>query len=435
MTNIALVILDTLRKDSFDKHFDWLPGRRFERAFSTGNWTVPAHASLFTGKYASEVGVHAKNNYLDCDEPTLAEYLHDAGYETRAFSANTNVTGHFDFDRGFSDFRVPEKFEHMNDDELFDWRKYSRETSSTGAEKYARGIYECITGDCATIPSLLAGLQLKRTSGDAVEYGGALEAIEELENMDFGDQEFLFLNLMEAHEPYRAPSNYMSVEEPSMTNSVGDKQFGDGVDAEQTKQAYEDCAHYLSDIYKDIFDLLDEEFDYIITMSDHGEMLGEYGAWGHEHGVYRELTNVPLCISGAEQSGTCTKTVNLHDVHQTVLNLANVAGDSHGGSLLGDVEGREILTEYMGLTSWSERKFDSEQEFERYDKTLRGYAATVDYYGCETIDGFEEYGSERASNPQKRLRSLFDNLDIRDVDSRNEIPDDVKQQLEDLGYV
>jgi hypothetical protein len=60
VTRIALIVLDTLRKDAFDRHFDWLPGRRFEHAFSTANWTTPAHASLFTGWYASEVGVHAE---------------------------------------------------------------------------------------------------------------------------------------------------------------------------------------------------------------------------------------------------------------------------------------------------------------------------------------------------------------------------------------
>ncbi|WP_227375266.1 sulfatase-like hydrolase/transferase [Haladaptatus halobius] len=434
MTNIAVVVLDTLRKDTFDEHFGWLPGRRFERAYSTANWTVPAHASLFTGRYASEVGVHAKNNYLDCSEPTLAERLRDSGYKTRAFSANTNVTGHFDFDRGFTDFRVPEKFEYMNDKTVFDWREFSRNTSTSGVEKYLRGVYECFISDCATLPSLKAGLQLKRDRNDAVEYGGALEAQTEIEEIDFGGREFLFLNLMEAHEPYRAPAKYMTVEEPSMTNAVGDRQFGDGVDAEQTTQAYKDCIRYLSDIYQEIFHLLDEHFDYIITLSDHGEMLGEHGAWGHEHGVFNELTNVPLCISGSELSGTCTETVNLHDVHQTVLDLAGVDGSSRGESLLENVEGREILTEYMGLTSWSERRFDADREFEKYDRTLHGYAATVDYYGCETLDGFQEYGSERVNNPQKRIEQLLSELDVRDVNSDNEIPDEVKQQLEDLGY-
>jgi len=48
-TSIALVVLDTLRKDSFDEHFDWLEGVRYDNAWSTSHWTHPAHGSLFTG--------------------------------------------------------------------------------------------------------------------------------------------------------------------------------------------------------------------------------------------------------------------------------------------------------------------------------------------------------------------------------------------------
>lgn len=56
MGNIALVVLDTLRKDLFDAHFGWMPGERFEHAWSTTHWTAAAHASLFTGLYPSEAG-------------------------------------------------------------------------------------------------------------------------------------------------------------------------------------------------------------------------------------------------------------------------------------------------------------------------------------------------------------------------------------------
>ena len=80
--NVAVVVLDTLRRDRFREYFDWLPGQFYSRAFSTSHWTVPAHASLFTGKYGSELGVTAKSPSLDCDEITLPEALSAAGYRT-----------------------------------------------------------------------------------------------------------------------------------------------------------------------------------------------------------------------------------------------------------------------------------------------------------------------------------------------------------------
>jgi len=436
MTNIALVVLDTLRKDAFDRHFEWLPGRRFERAYTTANWTVPAHASLFTGRYASEVGVHAKHLYCDCPEPTLAERLRDAGYRTRAFSANTNVTRHFSFDRGFTDFRAAEAF-GGEDGDVFDWRGFSKTADTTGVRKYVNGAYECVTGDTRTIPSLVAGLRLKFDGNTGTQYGGTREAIAELRDAEFGEREFLFLNLMEAHEPYCAPEAYTSGDEPPLTNSIGDVSLGT-VDGDQVRSAYDDCVRYLSDVYRELFARLTEEFEYVITLSDHGEMLGESGAWAHEHGVYPELAHVPLVVSGDGLDGTRSDPVNLLDVHRTVLDLAGVDGDSHGRDLLDDADDgrRECVVEYHGLTPWSERKLEAnfDDVVERYDGELFGYGAPVDYYGYETTDGFEARGTADLDDPRGRLHELVTGRRVRQIDGETEVPDEIRDKLKHLGY-
>lgn len=436
MSNIALVVLDTLRKDYFDKHFDWLPGQRFERAFSTANWTIPAHASLFTGKYASEVGVHSKNRNLDCENPVLAEQLRDAGYTTRAFSANAHASGHFDFDRGFVEFGAPDKMEDLNDDRIFAWRKFNRETNKEGVEKYLNALYECYRDDTATIPSLITGFQLLREGGNPTEYGGAREALNHIQETDFGNQEFLFLNVMEAHEPYKVPPAYASVDEPDLTDSVGDISVT-GVNSEQTTQAYNGCAKYLSDIYKRIFKHLREDFDYIITLSDHGELLGEHDAWGHEYGVYPELTRVPLTISGNGLDGESDTAVSILDVHATVLDIAGIDGQSYGRNLLKDMEDKEFLAEYLGLTSWSEEKLVEngyEDQIPAYEQNQYGYIAPVDFYGYETQNGFKATGTKEVPNAEDRMQTLIDQLKTRDVDQNNEVPDEIQDRLEDLGY-
>jgi arylsulfatase A-like enzyme len=436
MTNIALVVLDTLRKDTFDRHFDWLPGLHFENAYTTANWTIPSHASLFTGQYASEVGVHAKNMHLDCAAPVLSEELRAAGYTTRAFSANTQIMGHAEFDRGIEDFRVPKPLAHIADDNLFDWSTFARETSATGIQKYFTGVYQCLRSDSATLPSLAAGARMFMMENETggVKYGGLIEARTELDGMDFGESEFLFMNLMETHEPFRVPDEYQTVEEPALHSSIGDFSF-DEVDAEQTTQAYEDCARYLSDAYQELFYELRENFEYVITLADHGELLGEHDAWGHEHGVHPALTHVPLVISGEGLSGERTESVSLLDVHQTVLDIAGVEGDSRGQTLLGTIESRESLTEYLGLTSWSEGKLVENgynDQIERYDRTLRGYVSPEGGYGYETPDDFVTTGE--VDDPQQRLEQLVADLDIREVETDNEIPEGVKEQLENLGY-
>jgi len=438
MANIAIVVLDTLRKDTFDEHFDWLPGRRYEQAYSTSNWTVPAHASLFTGRYASEVAVHAKDTYLDCERPSLAEQLSTAGYTTRAFSANTNISGHFGFDRGFDQFFSPAAQRHLNDDNLFDWRAFNRESSRTGVSRYLDAVRQCVADDCRTLPSLLAGLRMTLRDEENA-YRGTAEATERFGEVSFGADEFLFANVMEVHEPYRAPKSYRTVEEPALTNSVGDLSFGT-VDGAQTRTAYEDCARYLSDAYRDFFDLLTDDFDYVVTLSDHGELLGEHDGWGHEHGLYPELTRIPLVVSGDGLDGTCTAPVSLLDVHRTILELAGVdGGDSHGQSLLGDVDDREYLTEYHGLTPWSERKLKEngyEDELATYDANRRG-CLTAAGYGYETPDEVVTIGDLSADDARELIRTLADGLVVEETvgdGDDNDVPEEVQSRLEDLGY-
>ena len=60
----------------------------FERAASTSNWTLPSHASIFTGLYPASHGATGSDGWLREGFPTLAEVLSGAGYATYLFSAN-----------------------------------------------------------------------------------------------------------------------------------------------------------------------------------------------------------------------------------------------------------------------------------------------------------------------------------------------------------
>ena len=53
----------------------------------SSSWTLPSHASMFTGRWPHELGVDWKSPLRD-DVPTLAEYLSSHGYETAGFAAN-----------------------------------------------------------------------------------------------------------------------------------------------------------------------------------------------------------------------------------------------------------------------------------------------------------------------------------------------------------
>jgi len=440
--NIALVVLDTLRKDAFDEHFDWLPGRRYENAWAPSNWTVPVHAALFTGKYASEVGVHSKGTTLDCEERVLAEELSDAGYRTRAFSANPNVSKRFQFHRGFDQFSGSWKIRHFNSTDVFDWSQFVNDTEGDDFTRYLHAVWRCITEDVDTWDSLRQGFDLKfrphKIRAESVD-DGARTALKRIRETVYDDDEFLFLNLMEAHGPYEPPEEYRSTEAHAKPAPV-DVFTGTATDInkEGVRQAYDDAVRYLSNVYEEIFAELRSEFDYVITFSDHGEMLGEHGLWDHLYGLYPELTNVPLVVSGPEASGSTDTLVSLLDVHRTVLDLAGIEAPSRGHNLFEDRTNEAYLTEYHGLTEWLLNELAEFDDFEAirdyYDTPLSGIVLSPSYYGYETDEGWVDQG-DTDSDPQSQLDALRDDLEEREVGSEQmELSEEAMARLEDLGY-
>ena len=133
--NVVLVVIDTVRADrlscyGYDRpttpHIDALceRGVRFANAFSTSSWTLPAHASLFTGLFPIGHGATQERTRLEGGASTLAEILGAHGYATFAASDNPLVGSRTGLDRGFDAFvetwrgkrgaRHPEPARHAN---------------------------------------------------------------------------------------------------------------------------------------------------------------------------------------------------------------------------------------------------------------------------------------------------------------------------------
>jgi len=444
MTNIALIVLDTLRKDAFDEYFDWLPGTHFENAWSPSAWTTPVHAALFGGAYPSELGVYAKTESLTCDRSVLAESLSNAGYQTRAFSANANVASAFNFDRGFDAFQHSWRGK-KHDENIFDWGDFISKTQDQGPSRFLRAIYECVIDDVNTIDSLSHGIKMKaRDLGVETISGtddGAKLALEYVQETNFGDEEFFFANLMEAHGPYNPPTEYQTGEytaSPNIDDTIGD---GPNESQEVIRGAYDDCVRYLSDVYQDMFAELREDFNYIITLGDHGELFGMDGVWGHNHGIYTDLVHVPLSVYTGQDSMTYNENlVSLIDVHQTILNFAGIETASRGHNLLETPPERDLLVERHGLRTNRIKQMTvndyDKSTIDRYDRDLFGIVLPEGYYEYETLDGFSYMGDHKRSvNSQARLEELRSELNEMSVSLEGEsLPEDVQERLKDLGY-
>jgi len=94
-TNVLFVVLDTVRKDHLSVYGYEEPttprlaefaeeAAVFENAVAPAPWTLPVHASLFTGLYPSEHGATQETPYLE-GATTLAESLSAAGYDTACY--------------------------------------------------------------------------------------------------------------------------------------------------------------------------------------------------------------------------------------------------------------------------------------------------------------------------------------------------------------
>ncbi len=113
--NVLLIVLDTVRADRLSLY--GYPrattpvlkklaerGIRFDEARATAPWTLPSHASMFTGYLPHELKVRWRTAF-GTDAPTLAEHLGSRGYATAGFVANTQYCSYdAGLDRGFAHF-------------------------------------------------------------------------------------------------------------------------------------------------------------------------------------------------------------------------------------------------------------------------------------------------------------------------------------------
>jgi hypothetical protein len=112
--NVVLISLDTLRADRMSLYgaarrttpaIDALAndGVSFTRAFSTSPWTLPAHASMLTGRYPSSLSPNASDPLYQL-APMLSTLLKQHGYRTAAVTGGGFVSKAFGADIGFDSF-------------------------------------------------------------------------------------------------------------------------------------------------------------------------------------------------------------------------------------------------------------------------------------------------------------------------------------------
>ncbi|MFO8006477.1 MAG: sulfatase, partial [Candidatus Brocadiia bacterium] len=323
--NIVMLMLDTLRADRLGCY-----GYRrrtvspaidevargsilFERAIASAPWTLPSHASLFTGLHPSQHGADDVSLYLHERHRTLAERLSGAGYRTAAFCAhNAWFSAAAGLARGFQLCVGPEL----------------KEDASGLREMAAR------TAD-----------QEQYLSAEGCEVlGFARYCLHRL--ADRHAPLFLFLHSMINHQPYRpadaswdklgadpVPADLTAHLAENFRELRANPETITAEQAEAMDLLYDACVATADELAARLIELIGRRLGWertvLVITSDHRQNLGEHGMWGHWLCLADTLLHVPLLIYPrpfASLPARVSAPVQQADLCSTLLRLSGAAG-------------------------------------------------------------------------------------------------------------
>lgn len=283
--NVLLIVLDTVRVDRLSCYgcddcstpsIERIAqdGLLFMNAYATAPWTVPSHASMFTGLQSGELHVGWGSARLADKFVTMAEYLSAQGYVTAGFSENPLVGHSTGLTQGFPTF--------------FDsWRRplLARALSRLAAR---------------------AGFLNERK-----EYADRTNGMFRywLHSVRRGGRPFfVFINYMAAHLPnYPRHRTYekSTLKKIQPVNLVPERfylpEFAlDSHELGVMGSIYGEDIEHLDGKVGELMEFLASsgvlDDTIVIITSDHGENFGEHGFIEHQLCLYNTLIHVPLII-------------------------------------------------------------------------------------------------------------------------------------------
>lgn len=419
-------------------------GTVYPRAFTSAPWTLPSHASMFTGTYTSRHDAHGGSPALDGRLRTLAELFRDAGYDTAGISNNTWVAEEFGLERGFDTY-------HRT------WQRVDSETD-VGELRHARGAMEkvrllrTLLTDGDPLATLINAVydQLGRRGDDGAErttdWMGDWVA-----NRDADRPFFLFANYLEPHLEYRPPRAHA---EPFLPEGWS---YEEAMDVPQEPRAYDvgerslsaDEAAALRGLYRGEIAYLDEQLGrlrrrlvqagewedtIVVVAGDHGENIGDYGHLGHQYSISDTLLHVPLVVTGGVFSGggANDSLVQLLDIPPTLMDAAGIEDETARQQFQGqsfhpaaDADPRDrVFAEYISpqpSVDTLEEHFDElPEEVYSFDRTLRSIRT-------------DEWKLVRASDGDRRLYDVSGTPDETDDHTATapETADRLEAELDD----
>ncbi|HEU4955209.1 MAG TPA: sulfatase, partial [Gemmatimonadales bacterium] len=299
--SVLLLILDTVRAAELSVYGYGRPttpqlerwaerGTVFEHAFAPSSWTLPSHASIFTGEPEFILGGATHWERLGTTWPTLAEVLRGRGYATVGIVANRDWAG---WDSGLG-----RGFERYDD--------YPVSLSTAiAATSLGRVIYPVVYDRVpGRLQRLVSGLRLRHPVQHrpaATIAGTFLGWLDDHPRAPY----FAFLNFMDAHTPYTPPDSFRNRYRSPMPRPASRYAYADRppirltpTDMRPRQDLYDGSIAYLDSEIGRLLDGLERrgalENTLVVLTADHGEEFAEHGWGGHGSSLYRLSVQVPL---------------------------------------------------------------------------------------------------------------------------------------------
>lgn len=322
---MVLVLIDALRPDHMGSYgypepttpeLDKLAvqSTRYTRAYANAPWTRPSTASFLTGLNASRHQTQTNKEKLPEDVTTLAQRLKKAGWTTAGFVANGNGGSLAKLQKGFDVFRDP--------------------TNAYTKKKRGKTYNGLPTGHFLVNRALK---WLDKSKADKI---------------------FMFLFLVDPHDPYGAPQRLEKQFLKGYTGKITRTplwEYKNNYPPERRKAivaVYDAGIRYGDEAMGSLFNGLKERKLYdqatLMISADHGEGMGEHGFYMHAHQFWDEVVKVPLLVKGPgfKQGHVDHRLTQSIDVTKTLAQLG--AADTSGMPGYGLLEepAPHIISEY-----------------------------------------------------------------------------------------
>jgi arylsulfatase A-like enzyme/Tfp pilus assembly protein PilF len=394
--NLLIVTIDTMRADRIGAfgyeeartpHLDDLARRgiMFADCYSPVPLTLPAHCSLFTGRYPLGHRVRDNGTFILSDaETTLAELMKNNGYDTYAVVASFVLLAKFGLNQGFS----------VYDDSL-------------DANELLRNFYTEIKADLV--------------------YRKFSQWLKNRREQKF----FAWVHFYDPHAPYTPPDAYRK------GDSLSDLYDGE--------VAFTDV--FVGKIMADLEerDLLENTL--VVISGDHGEALGEHQEYGHSVFCYEENLRVPLIFCNPRlfpEGSVVEDRVCLIDIMPSLLALLGmdsppaVQGNSFAKMLAGKKErgdrpyyiesmyGKETLgwAPLAGIID-GPYKYISLPEPELYDLEK----------DSREMSNLFSIKKDIARNLDEKLKNIMLEYSASRGNVRRKLTSEDRRRLESLGYI